>query len=210
MHAWHPLLVHFPLTLLLAGVIVEAIAWWKRRTSLLSAGRMLLTCGVLLAVPTVATGLLAYGRVDHSDTAHSIMTLHRNLMLASVGLFAVAVIWRWRAGERVAAEPRSAALYAALLVAATAALVVGGDRGADLVFEEGLGIPSERMEAILSERYGDHHHASQPGPNGGVQDTLPPASGETRTGDGETSSPPPSQPTSGADHDDAGRPAHEH
>jgi uncharacterized membrane protein len=210
MHAWHPLIVHFPLVLLLGGVVVEAMGWLKRRPTFRRAGLWLLTSGVLLALPAIATGLLAYNRVDHSEAAHALMTAHRNLMLAAVGLFAVAVTWRWRTGERVADGPWSAALYAALLTAATAALVGGGDRGADLVFDQAIGIPSKRMEAILQERHGDHHHGQANAEEGRPEEALPAEGGEVEMDGAGT--PLPSQPDTNASpvHDDSGSPPHEH
>jgi uncharacterized membrane protein len=168
MHAWHPLLVHFPLGLLLGGAAVEAAGWLTRRPSLRRAGLVLLTAGVLLALPAVATGLLAYNRVDHSDEAHALMELHRNLMLIAVGLFAFAVAWRWRAGERVTTTPSRALLYAFLLATASAVLVVGADRGADLVFGHATGLPSARLDEVLRERGVTHGHpAASPGEGAG-------------------------------------------
>jgi uncharacterized membrane protein len=154
MHAWHPLLVHLPLGFLVGGVVVDLAGWLGRRPSLRRAGFVLLASGVLLATPAVATGFVAYGRVDHSDAAHAMMRAHRNLMLAGVGLFAAAVVWRWRAGERLLADRLQAGLHGLVLVAAAATLVMGADRGAQLVFGHGTGISSERLERILRDRSG--------------------------------------------------------
>jgi uncharacterized membrane protein len=210
MHAWHPLIVHFPLGLLLGGVVVEAVGWLKRRPTVRKAGLVLLTSGVLLALPAIATGLLAYNRVDHSEVAHALMTTHRNLMLAAVGLFAVAVTWRWRAGEGVTDRPLSAALYAVLLTGATAALVVGGERGADLVFGQAIGIPSERMEAILHERHGGHQHGQENAEERHPEEALPAAGGEADTDDVGTDLPLQPDTSVNPAHDDSGRPPHEH
>lgn len=161
MHAWHPMFVHFPLSLLLAGVALELVGWVKGNLSLRKASLVLLTAGLLMALPAVATGLLAYGRVDHSEAAHAMMTTHRNLMLVAVGLFAAAVAWRWRADDRLARRPWNV-LYAGLLAAATAVLVVGSDRGADLVFGHAIGVPSSRLEAVLHERRAEPADAQSP------------------------------------------------
>jgi uncharacterized membrane protein len=158
MHAWHPLLVHLPLGFLVSGVVVDLVGWLGRRPSLRRAGSFLLAAGVLLAIPAIVTGFVAYGRVDHSDAGHAVMNLHRNLMLAAVALFAAAVVWRWRAGARLLSDPPRGALHASLLVLASATLVVGADRGAQLVFGHATGIPTARLEEILDDRVGDHGH----------------------------------------------------
>jgi uncharacterized membrane protein len=141
-----------------SGAGVESVGWLTRHPALRKAGLALLTGGVLLALPAIATGLIAFNRVDHSDTSHALMQLHRNLMLASVGLFSVAVVWRWRAGARGLAGGGQAVAYATLLALASTLLVVGSDRGAALVYAHATGISSERLDEILHEREGNHGH----------------------------------------------------
>ena len=160
MHAWHPMLVHLPLGFLLGGTVVDLVGWLGRRPSMRRAGSVLLAAGLILAVPAVATGFLAYSRVEHSDAGHTVMNLHRNLMLAGVGLFAAAAVWRRRAGERLLGASLHGVLYGLLLILAASTLVVGADRGAQLVFGHATGIPSERMEAILNDRLGRHGHGA--------------------------------------------------
>jgi uncharacterized membrane protein len=159
MHAWHPLLVHFPLGLLLSGVALEAVGWLSGRSGARQAALWLLTAGVLAALPAIATGLLAYGRVDHSDAAHALMTRHRNLALGTVALFVLAVIWRWSRRSVTGGRGSGGVLYGGLLAVATAGLVTVGDLGADLVFGHAVGVPSERLEDILRERHEGHEHA---------------------------------------------------
>lgn len=158
MHAWHPLLVHLPLGFLVGGVIVDLVGWLGGRPSLRRAGFVLLVSGVLLAIPAIVTGFVAYGRVDHSDFGHTLMHDHRNLMLTAVGLFAGAVVWRWRAGQQVLTHRLQAVLHALVLVVAAATLVVGADRGAQLVFRHATGISSGRLEEIVGERAGFDVH----------------------------------------------------
>lgn len=163
MHAWHPLLVHFPLGLLLGGTAVEAAGWLSHRPGLRRAGLVLLTTGLLLALPAIATGLLAYGRVDHGIRAHELMKLHRNLALTSVGLFAVVVGWRWRAGERVTATRAASALYGVMLAAAAAGLTVVGYLGGELVYVHATGLPTATLERIMEERGEPEHHRAAGG-----------------------------------------------
>jgi uncharacterized membrane protein len=206
------LFVHFPLGLLLGGVVVEMVGWLKRIPSLRKAGLLLMTSGLVVAVPAVATGFLAYGRVDHGETAHALMTAHRNLMLAALALFAAAVAWRWRAGEAMARRPWSAALYAGLLAAATGTLVVGGTRGADLVFAHATGLPSSRLEEILDDRHAEHGHRHS---EDAASERMSPASGDkvgseepSERGDDEAGVP--SRADTSGRGDDSARPAHKH
>jgi uncharacterized membrane protein len=207
MHAWHPLFVHFPLALLLGGVAVEAAGWLARRPSWRRVALGLLSAGVISAVPAVGSGLLAYGRVDHSSAAHALMTTHRNLMLVAVGLFAAAVVWRWRLGERPLRRPWGG-LYALLVAAGTGVLILGGERGADLVLDHATGIPSSRLEAILHDRHAGHTH--QPAASGNEPVERQDPSAEERKEAGSRGTDPAAGMDSSARHDDSGAPAHEH
>ncbi len=207
MHAWHPMIVHFPLGLLLGGAVVEVAGWVARRPSLRRAGLVLLTTGVLFAIPAIATGLLAYNRVDHSDAGHVMMVLHRNLMLLAVGLFTLVVAWRWLAGERVSPTRLGATVYGSLLAAAALTLVVGADRGATMVYRHAMGLPSERLEAVLHERGRGRAHTHAAAGAGGAnpaQDASPGPGGEGQAGGRPADA---EQPPA---HDDAGAPPHSH
>ena len=97
----------------------------------------------------IASGLWAYTRVDHSEQAHEIMTLHRNLALGAYGSLLIAAIWRWRRPRSRAASVFAAAAFAGLLWVA----YLGGK----LVFDNAVGIPSERLTGILHERESEEH-----------------------------------------------------
>ncbi len=100
-----------------------------------------------IAAAAVTTGLLAYGRVEHSDPAHVEMTLHRNLALAAVALLLTTALWRWR---------RSYSRGAAVLGIIGAGLLGGvGYLGGDLVYRHALGIPTETLNDIVKERGGN-------------------------------------------------------
>lgn len=211
MHAWHPMLVHFPVGFLVGGLAVELAGWLTRRSGLRRAGLVLLTAGVLLALPAIVTGLLAYDRVDHSDAAHALMRSHRNLMLVAIGLFSLGVIWRWRSGDRVAATRVRAGLYSTLLAVAAGVLVIGADRGAALVFGHAIGLGSERLEEVLHERESGHGHS----PSTAVDDHGEPAarppsdSSLAPAGESGASAPEDSAPREHR-HDDQGAVPHTH
>ena len=57
----HAVLVHFPLALLIVGVLVEILTlvfWNLRKSTIRIAGRWMLVLGILAAVPTLTTASL--------------------------------------------------------------------------------------------------------------------------------------------------------
>ena len=108
--------------------------------------------GLLGAVAAIATGLLAYTRVQHSELAHEEMMLHRNIALATVTILLITALWRWR---------RTYSRGAAVLgLVGAIGLAVVGYLGGDLVYRHALGIPTSMLEQIAHERVGHAHDES--------------------------------------------------
>lgn len=158
MHAGHPLIVHLPLIAFVAAVGFDLLDAWSAQPRFRQAATMLWWAALAGAAAAIATGLLAYGRVDHSDLAHVAMTLHRNVALGTVTLLLGAAVSRWR-------HPRSRTAVL-LALAGLGALAWVGDLGASLVFRHALGIPTARLTEVLNERGGEdgevtpHEHES--------------------------------------------------
>ena len=66
----HPMIVHFPIGLLLVALLMEIIAWKRKSTNFQSAIRVLVFAGALSAVTAVVFGLLLFNNNDYeiSDT----------------------------------------------------------------------------------------------------------------------------------------------
>ena len=151
MHSWHPMVIHFPLVALLAAVVLDAVDAWSGAPRWRLTATFLWWVGVLGAGAAIITGLLAYNRVEHSDPAHALMTLHRNLALVSAGILVVTALWRWR---------RPFSRQAALLGLLGAGGLLGvGYLGGELVFRHAVGLPTDTVEQIVTER-GGHVHDS--------------------------------------------------
>ena len=146
MHSWHPVVVHLPLVGLVVAVAFDLVAARRRSARWRDAATVLWWVGLLGAVAAVTTGLLAYGRVEHSDPAHAAMVVHRNLALAAVTVLLITALWRWR---------RAYSHRAALLGLIGAAVLGGvGYLGGDLVYRHALGIPTGTLKAIVRDRGG--------------------------------------------------------
>ena len=146
MHSWHPMVIHFPLVALLLAVLFDALAAWRQGSRWREGATLLWWVGLVGAAAAITTGLLAYGRVDHSDPAHEIMTLHRNLAFAATAVLLASAVWRWR-------RPYSR-VAAGLGVVGALGLGGVGYLGGELVFRHALGISTEVLKQVRSERVG--------------------------------------------------------
>jgi uncharacterized membrane protein len=146
MHSWHPMVVHFPLVALSLAAAFDAIAALRRAERWREAATLLWLVGIAGAAAAIATGLLAYGRVDHSDPAHDVMTLHRNLAYATIAILLIAAAWRWR-------FPYSRAA-AGLGIVGALGLGAVGYLGGEMVYRHALGIPTEVLRQVRGERTG--------------------------------------------------------
>jgi uncharacterized membrane protein len=57
---WHPLLIHYPLAFLSAGIVIELLSFLWPRGSFRAAGRWMILLGALSSVPALAAGIYSY------------------------------------------------------------------------------------------------------------------------------------------------------
>lgn len=144
----HPMLVHFSIALLtMSAVFYSAGLLFKRKASLLSAGRWNLWSGTLFSLATLVTGWMAYNTVAHDALAHEAMTLHRNWAIPTFALWAVAFLW-----SLMVKAPKQSVFFIIWLWVATAALGVTGYLGAENVYRHGVGVMR------LPDTSTEHHH----------------------------------------------------
>ncbi|MGB7750089.1 MAG: DUF2231 domain-containing protein [Candidatus Acidiferrales bacterium] len=87
-HAQHVVLIHFPIALFIAGVGMDFVAQWTKRTALEFAAYVNLLLAAVMALPAVATGLVAWQWALEGHRIKGILFLHIVFALASA-----AVIW---------------------------------------------------------------------------------------------------------------------
>lgn len=166
----HPMLVHFPIALLLTGVAAELLA--RKRPTLTRPAAGLLVAGAVLGWLAATAGLLSFYTVPaHTDQAHTLMWWHLGFAVASLVLFTWVCVKRWKAGASSASGSQLAAeSFGALL------LLITGYLGGAIVYHGGAGIAPELLSPEIREGHshdgghgrnvpelGDgHEHGSEP------------------------------------------------
>lgn len=133
----HPLVVHFPIALLLTGVALDLVALARKRPQLHRIALWNLALGVLAAGVAVGTGLRAEGVAKHSFEIWQVMELHKRLGITTLILGLMAVSWRLKQRDQLTTRARL--VTTALLLVMTATLLWGAHLGGRLVYEFGVG-----------------------------------------------------------------------
>ncbi|MGH8010886.1 MAG: DUF2231 domain-containing protein [Candidatus Binataceae bacterium] len=138
----HPLIVHFPLALLPASLLLYVLAWLANRRDWAWAGLWLLGLGTLGAAAAVASGLHGAEGVMIAPSVRShLLWYHKRIMLSALGLSVVLSVWalamRPLPGKGRFAITRLA--FLALLVVLVAGLTVGADFGGRMVYDYNAG-----------------------------------------------------------------------
>lgn len=138
---WHPIVVHFPLALIVTAAVCLTAARWRplRRhwDSLALVGTWNLCIGALAVLLALGSGLAAALNLEVGAAAHLAIAAHVKSAIVTAVLVLPTALWR---GFGVAPQSRPTGLFIVLLWAATAALVVTGYRGAQNVYRYGIGV----------------------------------------------------------------------
>lgn len=141
---WHPMVVHFPLALILTAVALLTAARVLRNprwiAPLGTVGTWNLCLGALAIVVALATGLAATLDLSVSEIAHRAISSHVKSAMLSALIVLLLAVWRGAGG---APDSRPSWLFVILLWAAAAALVTTGFRGAQNVYRYGVGVTQD-------------------------------------------------------------------
>lgn len=138
MHPIHPMIVHFPIALLLASWLFDLLALRWRGKQFRETSLSLLVLGVLAAGVAVLTGHVAEDAVERSGIPKQAIETHEELAFAVlwvfVGLLGMRLVSYWGVMRE---RP---ALVLGLGLAGSLLLVVASYFGGDLVYRYGAGV----------------------------------------------------------------------
>ena len=142
----HPLVVHFPIALLIAAVAVDLLGWALRRnTTLRHVATVLYVLGTLGAVAAYLTGRAASQTVWLPGMAQAVLKEHWDWAFRTVWFFAAVTLVRLALLRPSRRDPGHAvvATFALVGLVGIGLLLETGDRGGRLVFQHGVGTTRE-------------------------------------------------------------------
>jgi uncharacterized membrane protein len=150
---WHPLVVHFPIALILSATALLMAARLLRNeswaASAATVGTWNLCLGAAAALIALATGLSAVLDLDVSAAARQAISLHLKWAMFTTLLLVLLAVWR---GAGSASRSRPSWIFLIVLIAASAALSFTGYRGGKNVFEYGVGVKKNAARSFEAPR----------------------------------------------------------
>jgi uncharacterized membrane protein len=159
---WHPMMVHFPLALVIVAALLLLLARLLRSdtfaASLAVAGTINLCLGAVAALFALGSGLAAVLDLDVGAAAHQAISIHLKWAMFTTLVLLLLAVWR---GAGTAAASRPSWVFLVVLLAAAAALTYTGYRGGKNVYEYGLGVKKVAARPVEAPR-GDQSELLRP------------------------------------------------
>lgn len=137
MESLHPMVVHFPIALLLSAVALDLIAFAGKWPQIHRVALWNFCLGTVGAAVAVLTGLQAEKIAKHSFDIWKVMERHEQLGVASLILGALVVSFRLLKRDALGAKARVLILVVSGILIGT--LCYGAHLGGRLVYEFGVG-----------------------------------------------------------------------
>jgi len=153
---YHPLVVHYPIALLLAAFALELLGLIFGKDSLHTAARWNLYLGTLGAIAALLTGLNAGESVPHSDAVHEIMERHETLGKITVLLALLVSIWRLARPKLSTGLAKGVSVVALAIIAAV--ISYGAYFGGEMVYRHGVGGTAVPQSATHAHAAGAEEH----------------------------------------------------
>ena len=135
----HPLVIHFPIVLLLVAVFFEFVGHIFGNDYAKKTAKVALLFGTLSLAVAVLTGWLAHQTVPHSELSYPVIETHQLLGFLALGGFSGAALFKFI----LIPKYKSCwiyRIYLLLSLASIGALILGAYYGGKLVYEYGVGV----------------------------------------------------------------------
>lgn len=134
----HPMLVHFPIALLITSVLFDAACIVFKRDNLREGALWLLGLGFLGGIGAVLSGGMAEEIVEKAGIAKALIERHETWAYATMGVFGLLLAGRLYLRNRFSGNIMTA--YFVVAVIGLGTLSVTGYFGGDMVYEHGAGV----------------------------------------------------------------------
>ena len=134
----HPILVHFPIGVVLLSFAIELVAAITHHKEISRFGWWIQLAGLLTLAAAVGSGLLAARSESMTPMAGDTFATHEQLAFVTVSCMAVLVLWR--AARRGAVPPEAPVGYMLLFALCVGVLLATGWFGGELVYAHGIGV----------------------------------------------------------------------
>lgn len=160
----HPLLVHFPIALLVFSVVADGLGYFLRLDSFASAGWWTMLATAASACVTVAAGLFDMRRAHHagilSEEVHHRVHRHMYVGVALLVVILGLALWRWTLFDGNRTVPM---LYLDAGAVTLALAVLQGWLGGELVYSDGVFVQvkatkGKEGDATSKQTQGPGHH----------------------------------------------------
>jgi uncharacterized membrane protein len=153
----HPVLVHFPIALLISFFIVDFMGVVFKKSTWRDIASGLLYLGTISALCAVIAGFIAADSVAHGENVHAIMDRHKILGLSVLSLAFVLSGWRLLAGGKIKGEINF--LYLFLSATLSILITLGADMGGLMVYKYGVSVETaEAAETGTENAFQEHSH----------------------------------------------------
>jgi len=137
----HPLIVHFPIVLVLLAVVVDVVQVLRPRDGAASLAVALFVLGAVSALVAFLSGWDAAGEVFTPGMAQALVADHRRWAIVTTSALVAVALLRIATHLSGRGRSRSArAVFLALSLALSVLVQQTAERGARLVYEQGVGV----------------------------------------------------------------------
>lgn len=140
----HPIIVHFPIALIIVAVICDLIGIISRKRSFIQTANIVSVFAAIGAVFAVVTGLLAEGSIWHPGPAHEILETHEMFGFIFLGVIIVTVIFRLAIGDKIYSRLKWIGFIMVLI--ASGIVGYGGYLGGEMVYTHGAGVMEAQVK----------------------------------------------------------------
>lgn len=151
----HPMIVHFPIALLIAFFIVDLFGTLFRKDNWRGVASGFLYLGTVGAGAAVAAGLSAESTVDHGENVHLILEQHEFIGISILCLSTLLSVWRLLSGGII--KGVSNVIYTFMAAVLTILIVLGADLGGLMVYKYGVAVEAVKVTSL--DYFQEHTHS---------------------------------------------------